>query len=857
MSSSLQPILARFTLTPSSIASGPHTMTSPSRASPGGPTSLSSSLPSILPLPPAHSPPGRLRVCSSLTLAPFPSMRACSSSLQRMSSSVLFPSSTTHRVSSPGSFSTALSTANIGVMPLPAQIMTNLLKDLSRPPSRHRPRPRYTNFPTGPLNSTQWPSGSELSALVMTPPRGKSPVDPPPHGVRVRVRERRVGADDGLAGGRVAQADHDVLAHGEAEGLGGVVRREGEELGVAVDLGPARQGRLVPGLGGEEGRPLLGLARAGGRRFRLGLEEFLGGCVERADVVEGHHCFGVLAVCFGGSASDSCAFTSSLEICLSTCLLVMTIFSSGLPFVSAVSAPPPGSFSPQNPLARSPPSFFTLSIQPADPKVGCVGCSNRSAVFPPPSTSRCTTTRNQGLFIMPSTLQYISLGCTIIESSMARTITSPVQVFSSSAMRSRKGISSDQKHQQKHRAPEERLPLGRPPVVVLGVPDVGQAPRLAPVQRDLHAGDALPAAGVRVPLHLVALRGTLATTPDDDPLAVRRPRDRAVGVQVVDGIPLVPPRLGHVAALLGADGRRQDPVVVDVIPAIARRGRDDDPLQPLDAPPADLAGYDDPQGLPVVGRERLPVHAVRHEHPAHGVHGPAELDARAVPAVGQGVGALEADVPGAPGPGPGAAGDGTRPGEQLVQGHAGPQGGREARGAPGEAAGLADDVLLLAAVPRAHERDGVRGLLVFGEELAEGGGEGLLDQPLDAEGPVEDLVVVDHGDGAVVPDEVEVLGGDEAFLPEGRQGRLDVEGVDSGEAYQAGVPRHVAVRRLEVLGEDGLGWPCRGWERVLRRLVVGLLGGVGGLAAHLVEICLASCAVAVAIAIAVGGGSIG
>lgn len=92
-----------------------------------------------------------------------------------MSSSFLLPSSTVQRVASPASAATACSTARMGVIPDPAHTITNLrtvLRPAPAPPLiEHRPRPRYSNRPTGPLISTQWPSGSESSAIVIAPPR--------------------------------------------------------------------------------------------------------------------------------------------------------------------------------------------------------------------------------------------------------------------------------------------------------------------------------------------------------------------------------------------------------------------------------------------------------------------------------------------------------------------------------------------------------------------------------------------------------------------------------------------------------------------------------------------------------------
>lgn len=153
-----------------------------------------------------------------------------------------------------------------------------------------------------------------------------------------------------------------------------------------------------------------------------------------------------------GSFSSSCLLTSSIVRSLFTSALVIAISWTGSGGTLSPAASPP-ILSPQYPFARLPPSFLTLSIHPPGISAGWVGCSNLSS-----SPSRCITTLYQGLFIMPSTDQYMSLGWTIIASSMARTITSPAHV--SSSRKSATGTSRDQKHQQKHvsRQPISNLP---------------------------------------------------------------------------------------------------------------------------------------------------------------------------------------------------------------------------------------------------------------------------------------------------------------------------------------------------------------------------------------------------------------
>lgn len=97
----------------------------------------------------------------------------------------------------------------------------------------------------------------------------------------------------------------------------------------------------------------------------------------------------------------------------------------------------PACLSPQLPLFKSPPAFFTRSIQPPGP-VGSVGCSKSNLPY-----SFVIVTRNQGLFIIPRTDQYMSFGWRLRASSIARTRSASLSA------RSETGISRDQKDQQK------------------------------------------------------------------------------------------------------------------------------------------------------------------------------------------------------------------------------------------------------------------------------------------------------------------------------------------------------------------------------------------------------------------------
>ena len=104
-----------------------------------------------------------------------------------------------------------------------------------------------------------------------------------------RLRDRGVGPDDGVAGDGVPESDHQVLADGETEGLGGVLELEGEDPRVPRDDAFAVEDGFGPGTGLEEG------GSRGGGLFALHFafaEDGFGGFVEGADVVVWHHCFG-------------------------------------------------------------------------------------------------------------------------------------------------------------------------------------------------------------------------------------------------------------------------------------------------------------------------------------------------------------------------------------------------------------------------------------------------------------------------------------------------------------------------------------------------------------------------------------
>lgn len=177
ISSSFHPILVKHSRTTLSSGGGPQNNSISSPAPLGGPASLSNSSAPMNPLPPAQPSCGFESVWKMRHFSgPAPAASASISARHRMSTSVLLPSRTTQRgISWGGSRITARRTAKTGVTPLPPQTMTNLLMFLVLPDTENCPLPRYSKRPTGPLNSTQWPSGIESSAVVIRPP-GRFPL---------------------------------------------------------------------------------------------------------------------------------------------------------------------------------------------------------------------------------------------------------------------------------------------------------------------------------------------------------------------------------------------------------------------------------------------------------------------------------------------------------------------------------------------------------------------------------------------------------------------------------------------------------------------------------------------------------
>mmetsp|Transcript_80791 Transcript_80791/g.254928 ORF Transcript_80791/g.254928 Transcript_80791/m.254928 type:complete len:532 (-) Transcript_80791:377-1972(-) len=228
--------------------------------------------------------------------------------------------------------------------------------------------------------------------------------------------------------------------------------------------------------------------------------------------------------------------------------------------------------------------------------------------------------------------------------------------------------------------------------------DLGRTPGVAVVERHLEAVDGAAGSVVGVAAHLV--RGLR----EGDLLAVRGRPDRGVHVAVVDGVGRVLPDLVLRRLVLGGDVLGEHAVVEDVVVALALLLRDADLREPLDHPAADVAGDEQAHRIAVVGVQQLPVHHEgQHDGAGRVHHGPARVGgaiggvalrhltrrALEVDPVGALLLALDADVL-----------------HQRPQRHARPDRGRGRRAARVEADALLDQVLLLAAVPRARQRHG-------------------------------------------------------------------------------------------------------------------------------------------------------
>ena len=339
---------------------------------------------------------------------------------------------------------------------------------------------------------------------------------------------------------------------------------------------------------------------------------------------------------------------------------------------------------------------------------------------------------------------------------------------------------------------------GRPAGLLAHV-DVGELPGQALVEGDLGADHLAAAAGVGVALDGVLLHGRV------EGLLVLRVDDGAVDVEVVDDVlGLEPPALG--SRLLRVDAHGEHAVVVEVIEVLGLLVGDDDLAQKLDHAAADVAGDENAARVAVVGVKPVAVLLVGDDDVAGRVQRGLHVDGGAVGARAAiltvvrfrelALGTGEAHEP--------AAGTGlvdARAVEDDPERDALPVGVTDGGGAPVEADGLLDHVLLLAAVTRAHHeaREAIGRHL---RELVHADGVGVWDVAgdFDAMG-----VPVELGHGAVVADDVQVDRGDEAVVEDLRGGRLDVEGVLACEADEGRVALDPGVGGLGILGEDLFG----------------------------------------------------
>ena len=78
----------------------------------------------------------------------------------------------------------------------------------------------------------------------------------------------------------------------------------------------------------------------------------------------------------------------------------------------------------------------------------------------------------------------------------------------------------------------------------------------------------------------------------------------------------------------------------------------------------------------------------------------------------------------------------------------------------------------------------------------------LRNIPFDTEFPVGDILFSDLGDGAMIANIEELWSGQESFIKQGRQRRLDIERMNTGEAYESRIPRNVLVGSLCINIQD-------------------------------------------------------
>mmetsp|Transcript_18663 Transcript_18663/g.62548 ORF Transcript_18663/g.62548 Transcript_18663/m.62548 type:complete len:682 (-) Transcript_18663:56-2101(-) len=345
----------------------------------------------------------------------------------------------------------------------------------------------------------------------------------------------------------------------------------------------------------------------------------------------------------------------------------------------------------------------------------------------------------------------------------------------------------------------ERPESVAPVAAVLGgrlrVRDHSALPRDAAVERDLRADHLLAAARVRVPADGVQLP-LEARGGDRQLLVVGRGGHGGVDVELVDDVVgLVPPALG--GRRLRGDAHGEHAVIHEVVEVVRLGLGHLDGSEPLDHAPADVARDDEAHREAVVRHERAAVLLPGEHDVVRRVHDAVQRHRGAVGAVGP-LGQLlrgpvEAHVQAALRVVLYARGE-----EHVAEAHAAPHGRGPGRRAPAEADGLLDHVLLLAAVPGAHEqdRDLAKGQLL---QVGHRDGRRLLNEAAEADPPVvPDLLLLPRvceldGDGAVITHVVELGRTDEALLHDEGERRLAVEGVQAGEPDELGVPRDPAV----------------------------------------------------------------
>mmetsp|Transcript_16157 Transcript_16157/g.51567 ORF Transcript_16157/g.51567 Transcript_16157/m.51567 type:complete len:360 (+) Transcript_16157:1845-2924(+) len=337
--------------------------------------------------------------------------------------------------------------------------------------------------------------------------------------------------------------------------------------------------------------------------------------------------------------------------------------------------------------------------------------------------------------------------------------------------------------------PEDPAPVAAVLGRLLGALDGGQRPRLAAVERQLHADDFAAASGVGVAANGVFL----ALAREGNNLQMARVGDGRVDVELVDDeVGLVPPALG--GRTLGVHKLGQNPVVHEVEVVVRLLGGHRNVGEPLDHAAANVAGNDEAERVAVVRGQALAVLLVREDEVAGRVHRHVPRDRRAVAAQGHHLGADKADMVCAVGGLLHAALE-----QHVAQQHALPDGGGDSRSAPAEADCLLYQVLLLAAIAGADEGDR-QFARRHGENVIHGEGGGCVDEAADVELVSCPLAL---GHGAVVAHVVQRRRSQEPTLHQLWQRGLHVERMAAGQTDHVRVAGHPLIGGTLVLGVDG------------------------------------------------------